>query len=92
MLFCIKRTQPRANEEIWVRQFDQEVIYPDTSRQLQVENLPLARWVTRKDSEQFQKDWDQYVKAVTKFDSDKAARLKSFLENLARGQGGGEEF
>jgi hypothetical protein len=92
VLFLVKRDQPRASEEIWVRQFDQEVIYPDAAKQMQVDNMSITRWVAQQETQQFNKDWEQYVKAATKFDSEKAVRLKSFLDNLMRGQGSSEEF
>ena len=90
VLFLINREQPKSNEELWIRQFDQEVVYPDAAKQLQVNFTPLSRWVAQEEARQFNETWSKYVKAATKFDPEQASRLKSFLDNLGRG-GGGED-
>jgi hypothetical protein len=93
VLFLLKRTEPRAKDEIWIRQFDQEVIYPAATKQMEVDNQPITQWVARNQSQQFNKDWGNYVKSSTKFNAENAKKLTGALEHLLQNRyGGGEEF
>jgi hypothetical protein len=92
VLFLRERRQPHANEEIWVRQFDQEVVYPEMAKQLKVDGRALSQWVAGAAAKKYGEEWVAYLKAATKYNPKQAEKLKSYLDNLSRGSGGGEDF
>jgi hypothetical protein len=76
VIFLNKRAEPKPNDSADIAKFDLEVMAPSLFQQIQVNGLPLSEFAIKRKNEEFKKEWEKYLKALTKFNEQEAERVR----------------